>query len=164
MQRGSLRGHHEEKQVMSSVGSEADVVGEDSKPGVSWKRREVTWFACCVGRPGGWAGPFHPHCASCFLREKLARGRRGYAPAGCVGCLSLGLLWVRTPAGAWKPSSSPAPHRACWLHVRECPARCHPWALAALVWCPLRRQPRAPCHLVLVPLPSQPLAWCPPMY
>ena len=164
MQRGSLRDHHEEKRVMSRVGSEADLVGEDSKPGVSWKRREVTWFACCVGRQGGWAGPFGPHHASCFLREKLARGRLGCPLAGCAGCLSLGLSWVRTPAGAWRLSSSPASPRARWLRVWERPAHCHPWALATVVWCPLQRQPRAPCRLVLVPLLSQPLARCPPVY
>lgn len=135
----------------------------ESQGSAGRKGKSLGLLAVWEGR-AGWAGPFDPHCASCFLREKLARGRRGYAPAGCVGCLSLGLLWVRTPAGAWKPSSSPAPHRACWLRVQEHLARCHPWALATLVWCLLWRQPRAPCHLVLVPLPSQPLVWCPPVY
>ena len=117
MQRGSLRGHHEEKQVMSSVGSEADVVGEDWKPGVSWKRREVTWFACCVGRQGGVGRTLRSPLCFLLLERKASQGKTWLRPGRVCGVPVLGSVVGEDPSrgmeAEFQPSPSPCLLAAC---------------------------------------------------
>ena len=164
MQRGSLRGHHEEKQVMSSVGSEADVVGEDWKPGVSWKRREVTWFACCVGRQGGVGRTLRSPLCFLLLERKASQGKTWLRPGRVCGVPVLGSVVGEDPSRGMEAEFQPSPSPCLLAACAGAPGPLPPLGLATLVWCLLWRQPRAPCHLVLVPLPSQPLVWCPPVY
>lgn len=81
----------EEKQVMSSVGSEADLVGEDSARG-QLEEKEVT--VCLLWEGRGWAGPLLP--APCFLLLREASQGKTCLPPSRVWCLSVGPSWVRT--------------------------------------------------------------------
>lgn len=116
MQRRSLRGHHEEKQVMSSVGSEADVVGEDSKPGVSWKRREVTVCLLC-GKAGGLGRTLRSPLCFLLLERKASQGKTWLRPGRVCGVPVLGSVVGEDPSrgveAEFQPSPSPCLLAAC---------------------------------------------------